>query len=260
MTRPRNESVIQVLWAIFGFVCLAATLQNSFAVTDAAPVECPSAFPLCFTTEALTKPLISRRSVAEDQGLSNLCQQCLAQGMLTIPACSIAATAPAFPETETDPVKIQAFKNLYPMAVQCLCIANATSITTAITTQVEQRIERGALRTRGWVDPCDNLCSVSMVMAQIRTLAVLSRLMGCDGAVPVFGPGSTTTVASVTTATATGTTTTTTAAAAPTTTVTITTTTKTSMFVTVPKMSRLPDTTIRSKKVQVPQKSGLSAL
>lgn len=174
MIKSNCERPISVLWAIFCVLCFILATQNSFV------------------TAATTAVTLSLSSTEGTPSLG-LCQQCLAQGILTIPACSIAATAPAFSETETDPIKIQVFKNLYPMAVECLCIANATAITT--TTEVVGVSGQGAIAIRGWTAVCNDQCSISMVSAQVRTLAVLSNLMGCNGPLPDLGHGGSTSTA-----------------------------------------------------------------
>ena len=220
MLELKGGSAIQMQWAIFCLLCLVLTTQNSLSMAAAA---------------------LPSLSSTDDQSSSSSCQQCLARGMLAIPACSVTATAPAFPETETDPAQIQVFKNLYPMAVECLCIANATALLRS-TTQVIETAGSGTLVITGWVDLCDDQCSVSMVKAQIRTLAVLSSLMGCNGTAPGLEPGSST-----------GTTVRATEFTPPTATTKTTKTAKKTITVAVPKASFHPSKSVGTKKV--PKKS-----
>ncbi|KAF9118409.1 hypothetical protein BGW39_001210 [Mortierella sp. 14UC] len=64
---------------------------------------------------------------------------------------SLTPTTPALPNSEKDPVKIQAYKSKYPDVVDCLCLA-------------AEWIEK----PKEWIAQCDDFCTGTAAKKQAK--------------------------------------------------------------------------------------------
>ncbi|KAH7048821.1 hypothetical protein BKA57DRAFT_513770 [Linnemannia elongata] len=94
------------------------------------------------------------------------CRPCLARELRTVPKCGLLSpSTPALPSSENNAVIIQMYKDTYPDAVDCLCLA-------AKWTEVEGG-------PQDWISRCNNVCTVAVFKNQKMVLEAFQKQLSC---------------------------------------------------------------------------------